>query len=77
MKFLSKPSLAVLTAGRGRGDTALLQAACNGSAEVVELLLAANAPADVCNKRGRGPQFGRGSFGFFLARDRLSGDGDS
>ena len=61
----------------GRGDTALLQAACNGSAGVVELLLAANAPADVCNKRGRGPQFGRGSFGFFLARDRLSGDGDS
>ena len=77
MKFLSKPSLPVLTAGRGRGDTALLQAACNGSPEVVELLLAANAPADVCNKRGRGPQFGRGSFGFFLAHDRLPGDGNS
>jgi hypothetical protein len=62
----------------GRGDTPLHRAAAvNGSAEVVELLLAANAPVDVKNNQGRGPQFGRGLFGSFLARDRLSGDRNS
>ena len=45
-----------------------------GRAKVVELLLAANAPVDVQNRNGRGPQFGRDLFGSFLARDRLSGD---
>ena len=70
----SKPSLAVLASGRG--DTALHDAVSNGRKEVVELLLAANAPADVYNKSGRGPQFGRGPFGFFLACDRLFGDGN-
>ena len=38
----------------GRGNTALHVAASNGRAEVVELLLAANAPLDVENKSGRG-----------------------
>ena len=61
----------------GRGDTALLQAAARGETAVVELLLAANAPADVKNENGRGPQFGRDSFGSFLAPDRLSGDRNS
>jgi ankyrin repeat protein len=32
-------------------------AAEKGKAEVVELLLAANAPVDVQNNGGRGPQF--------------------
>ena len=49
----------------GRGDSPLHRAAANGRAKVVELLLAANAPVDVQNKRGRGPQFGHGSFGFY------------
>ena len=61
----------------GRGDAPLHYAALNGSAEVVELLLAANAPVDVQNKKGRGPQFGRDLFGSFLARYRLSGDSHS
>ena len=69
---LSEPSLAALASGRG--DTPLLQAAIKEETAVLELLLAANAPADVKNEKGRGPQFGRNSFGFFLARDRLSGD---
>ena len=49
----------------GRGDAPLHNAAGDGSAEVVELLLAANAPVDVQNKKGRGPQFGHDSFGFY------------
>ena len=53
----------VLTSGRGY--TPLHQAAANGSAKVVELLLAANAPVDVQNNGGRGPQFGHDSFGFY------------
>ena len=61
----------------GRGDAPLHYAALNGSAEVVELLLAANAPVDVQNKKGRGPQFERDPFGSFLARNRLSGDRNS
>ena len=36
-----------------------------GKAEVVELLLAANAPVDVQNNGGRGPQFWHDSFGFY------------
>jgi len=63
--------------GLGRGDTPLHQAAFEGNTEVVELLVAANAPLDVQNKRGRGPEFGRDLFGSFLARDRLSGDSHS
>ena len=58
----------------GQGDTPLHDAVRNGKAEVVELLLAANAPVDVKSNGGRGPQFGRDLFGSFLARDRLSGD---
>ena len=50
----------------GRGDTPLHDAVYNGRAKVVELLLAANAPVDVQNNDGRGPQFGRDSFGFYL-----------
>ena len=61
----------------GRGNTPLHQAADNGSAEVVELLLAANAPLDVQNKVGPGPQFGHDLFGSFLAREHLSGDRNS
>ena len=61
----------------GRGNTPLHRAAGNGKTAVVELLLAANAPVDVKNNQGRGPQFGRGLFGSFLARDRLSGDRNS
>ena len=49
----------------GRGDTPLHDAAYRGKTEVVELLLAANAPVDVQNKKGRGPQFGHDSFGFY------------
>ena len=49
----------------GRGDTPLHRAAANGSAKVVELLVAANAPVDVQNNDGRGPQFGHDSFGFY------------
>ena len=49
----------------GRGDTPLHDAAAEGKTAVVELLLAANAPVDVQNKRGRGPQFGHDSFGFY------------
>ena len=56
----------------GRGNTPLHRAAENGSAEVVELLLAANAPVDVQNNGGRGPQFGHDVW-LLLARDRLSG----
>ena len=52
----------------GRGSTPLHRAAENGSAAVVELLLAANAPVDVQNSVGRGPQFGRDLFGSLLAR---------
>ena len=48
----------------GRGDTALLQAADRGETAVVELLLEANAPLDVKNHEGRGPQFIPDSFGF-------------
>ena len=61
----------------GRGDTPLHEAAANGQTAVVELLLAANAPVDVKNNSGRGPQFGHDLFGFFLAHDRLSGDRNS
>ena len=61
----------------GRGDTALHAAAIHGKTEVVELLLAANAPLDVQKEGGRGPQFGGDPFGSFLARDRLSGDRNS
>jgi ankyrin repeat protein len=43
----------------------LHRAAANGSAKVVELLVAANAPVDVQNNDGRGPQFGHDSFGFY------------
>ena len=46
----------------GRGDTPLHDAARK---EVVELLLAANAPVDVQSKKGGGPQFGHDSFGFY------------
>ena len=56
----------------GRGDAPLHDAARNGRAEVVELLLAANAPVDLKNEEGRGPQWGRDSLGSFLARDCLS-----
>ena len=49
----------------GRGDTPLHDAARNGKTAVVELLLAANAPVDVQNNEGRGPQFGHDSFGFY------------
>ena len=58
----------------GRGGTPLHEAASNGSAAVVELLLAANAPVGVQNHKGQGPQFGRDSFGSFLERDCLSRD---
>ena len=61
----------------GRGDTPLHRAAAEGKSEVVELLVAANAPVDVQNKKGRGPQFERDPFGSFLARDCLSGDRNS
>ena len=61
----------------GRGDTPLHKAAYCGETAVVELLVAANAPVDVQNKKGRGPQFERDPFGSFLARDRLSGDSHS
>ena len=61
----------------GRGDTPLHRAAAEGKSEVVELLVAANAPVDVQNKKGRGPQFGRDLFGSFLVRDCLSGDRNS
>ena len=49
----------------GQGDTPLHDAVHNGRAKVVELLLAANAPVDVQNNGGRGPQFGHDSFGFY------------
>ena len=49
----------------GRGDTPLHKAADQGKTEVVELLLAANAPVDVQSKKGGGPQFGHDSFGFY------------
>ena len=61
----------------GRGNTPLHQAARFGKTAVVELLLAANAPVDVQNQKGRGPQFGHDLFGSFLGRDRLSGDRNS
>ena len=80
MKFLKKRLLRAFprsVLALGRGDAPLHYAALKGSAEVVELLLAANAPVDVQNKKGRGPQFGRDPFGSFLARDRLSGDSHS
>ena len=56
----------------GRGDTPLHKAAYCGETAVVELLVAANAPVDVQNDGGWGPQFGHDLFGSFLARDRLS-----
>ena len=71
MKFLKKtvpPSLRAFprsVLALGRGDTPLHQAAAEGKTEVVELLVAANAPLDVKNQHGRGPQFGRDSFGSF------------
>ena len=40
----------------GRGNTPLHGAVSAGKTAVVELLLAANAPVDVQNKKGRGPQ---------------------
>ena len=49
----------------GRGNTPLHRAAALGKEKVVELLLAANAPVDVQNNGGRGPQFGHDSFGFY------------
>ena len=49
----------------GQGDTPLHDAARNGRAKVVELLLAANAPVDVQNNGGRGPQFRHDSFRFY------------
>ena len=57
-------SLAVLASSQG--DTALLQAAAQGRTAVVELLLEANAPVDVKNEKGQGPQFGHDPFGSFL-----------
>ena len=83
MKFLKKtvpPSLRAFprsVLALGRGDTPLHQAAAEGKTEVVELLVAANAPLDVKNQHGQGPQFGRDSFGSFLTRYRLSGDRNS
>ena len=77
IRWSEPPSLPSRCAASGRGDTALLQAAARGETAVVELLLAANAPADVKNEKGRGPQFGRDSFGSFLAPDRLSGKKNS
>ena len=80
MKFLKKRLLRAFprsVLALGRGDAPLHYAALKGSAEVVELLLAANAPVDVQNKKGRGPQFGRDLFGSLLARYRLSGDRNS
>ena len=71
MKFLKKRLRLGLRAfprsvlGLGRGDTPLHEAARCGKAEVVELLVAANAPLDVQNEKGRGPQFGHDSFGSF------------
>ena len=62
--FVQKPSLGSVLA-LGRGDTPLHEAAYYGKAEVVELLLEANAPVDVQNNGGRGPQFGHDSFGFY------------
>ena len=49
----------------GRGDTPLHDAAAEGETAVVELLLAANAPVDVQNKKGWVLQFGHDSFGFY------------
>ena len=57
MKFLKKRLLRAFprsVLALGRGDAPLHNAARQGSAEVVELLLAANAPVDVQNKKGRG-----------------------
>ena len=60
MKFLKKRLRLGLRAfprsvlGLGRGDTPLHEAARCGKAEVVELLVAANAPLDVQNEKGRG-----------------------
>ena len=67
MKFLRKKQRLLRAFPRnvapGRGGTPLQAAARNGSAEVVELLLAANAPVDVKNNGGRRPQFGQDRFG--------------
>ena len=70
----ASPSLPSRCFALGRGDTALHRAAANGRAAVVELLLAANAPVNVQNDEGRGPQFRRDSFGSVLDRDCLSRD---
>ena len=58
----------------GRGDTPLHRAAYRGETEVVELLLAANAPVDVQNKKGRGSSVRTRLVWLLLARDRLSWD---
>ena len=56
----------------GQGDTPLHDAVHNGSAKVVELLLAANAPVDVQNEKGRGSSVRTRLVWLLLARDRLS-----
>ena len=72
IRWSEPPSLPSRCVASGRGDTALLQAAARGETAVVELLLAANAPADVKNENSLGPQFGWDPFGSFLDDDRLS-----
>ena len=42
----------------GQGSNALHLAAAESKTGVLELLLEANAPVDVGNKNGQGPQFG-------------------
>ena len=68
MKFLKKRLLRACprsVLASGRGNTPLHRAAAEGKTAVVELLLAANAPVDVQNNGGRGPQFGHDSFRFY------------